>query len=75
MLETALNKNMELAFVWLDYIWSFTKNMILSINKNYNIKFELFSIACSTRQYFPVLVQLSWPNTVSLLGKNMLNEK
>ena len=35
----------------------------LSITKYYNIEFELFSIACSTGQYFPVFAQLSWVNT------------
>ena len=35
----------------------------LSITKNGNIEFELFSIAWSTGQYFPVVDQLSWVST------------
>ena len=52
----------------IEHIWLISRYLII---KNVNIEFELFSIACSSGQYFPVIAQLSWVNTVSVLGRSI----
>ena len=45
------------------------------LQKNHSTEFELFSIACSTGQYFPVFTKLNWVNTGILKIQAHLTEQ